>query len=136
MGAQRTLYDMLGCTPGTTFEIQNGGAKLLKGGGNLYLSFNIHYQTTGKPETDRSMLGFWFKQNRRNISYFGARCRRLSSQTKAVADGPREEGEGTGVVIPLIPPYAENYEDRNNGIHQTGEDLPISTARAPEGEGF
>ena len=47
-------FDMLGVyTPGTTIEMfGDDGAKLLKGGKNLYLNFNIHYQTTGKPETE------------------------------------------------------------------------------------
>src|SRR5262249_51909036 len=51
-------YDMLAVyTPGTTFESYgDDSAKLLKGGMNAYLNFNIHYQTTGKPETDQSKL--------------------------------------------------------------------------------
>ena len=54
---------MLGVyTPGTTFEMYgDDNAKLLKGGKNLYLNFNIHYQTTGKPEKDRSRIAFWFR---------------------------------------------------------------------------
>ena len=82
--AYPTVYDMLGVyTPGTTFEMyKDGGAKLLKGGANLYLSFNIHYQPTGKPETDRSRLAFWFSRNRPNISYFAYLPQeRLSLQT-------------------------------------------------------
>ena len=49
-------YDMLGVyTPGTTFESYGAGnGKLLKGGSNVYLNFNIHYTTTGREETDRS----------------------------------------------------------------------------------
>ena len=64
-------FDMLGVyTPGTTFEMYgDGSAKLLKGGKNLYLNFNIHYQTTGKPEKDRSMLGLLVSaRSRRNTS--------------------------------------------------------------------
>ena len=47
-------FDMLGVyTPGTTFETYGeGNGKLLKGGKNVYLDFNIHYTTTGR-EGDR-----------------------------------------------------------------------------------
>jgi len=42
--ANPEVFDMLGVyTPGTTFEMYtDGSAKLLKGGKNLYLNFNIH----------------------------------------------------------------------------------------------
>ena len=51
------VHDMFGVyTPGSTFEMYQGGsAKLLKAGGNMYINFNLHYTTTGRPETgDRS----------------------------------------------------------------------------------
>ena len=56
------VYDMLGVyTPGTTFEMyEDGSAKLLKACKNCYLNFNIHYQTTGKPEKDQTRVAFWF----------------------------------------------------------------------------
>ena len=54
----RAMYDMLGVyTPGASFEMYgDGAAKLLKGGKDFYLNFNIHYQTTGRPEKDQSRL--------------------------------------------------------------------------------
>jgi len=113
--AYPAVYDMLGVyTPGTTFEMyQNGGAKLLKGGGNLYLSFNIHYQTTGKPETDRSMLAFWFQAKPPEHQLFrvpAAGETIIADGKQLLTDTPGKKAEGTGVVIPPIPPYAENYE--------------------------
>jgi hypothetical protein len=56
-------YDMLGVyTPGTTFETYaDGGAKLLKAGSNMYINFNIHYTTTGKPEKNHSELALWYQ---------------------------------------------------------------------------
>ena len=77
---------MLGVyTPGTTFEMYGDGtAKLLKGGKNLYLNFNIHYQTTGKPEKDRSMhRAFGSSRDHRNISCFGCLPQEERSSPKA-----------------------------------------------------
>ena len=113
--AYPTVYDMLGVyTPGTTFEVyKDGGAKLLKGGANLYLSFNIHYQTTGKPETDRSKLAFWFQPKRPEHQLFrvpAAGESIIADGKQLLTDAPGKKAEGTRVVIPPIPPYADNYE--------------------------
>ena len=113
--AYPTVYDMLGVyTPGTTFEMyKDGGAKLLKGGANLYLSFNIHYQTTGKPETDRSKLAFWFQPKPPEHQLFrvpAAGETIIADGKQLLTDAPGKKAEGTSVVIPPIPPYAENYE--------------------------
>jgi mono/diheme cytochrome c family protein len=113
--ANPAVYDMLGVyTPGTTFEMYgDGSAKLLKGGKNLYLDFNLHYQTTGKPEKDRTMLALWFQPEPPKYQLF----RVSASGDTIIADGRQlltdsqgEKAEGTGVAIPPIPPYAENYE--------------------------
>jgi len=108
-------YDMLGVyTPGTTFEMYgDGSAKLLKGGKNMYLKFNIHYQTTGQPETDQSMLAFWFqpeppKHQLYRVPASGETI--LADGKELLTDTPGQKAEGTNVVIPPIPPYAENYE--------------------------
>jgi mono/diheme cytochrome c family protein len=109
------LYDMLGVyTPGTTFEMYaDGSAKLLKGGKNLYLNFNIHYQTTGKLEKDRTRVAFWFqreppKHQLLRIPASGDSL--IADGRQLLTDGPGEKAEGTTVAIPPIPPYAENYE--------------------------
>ncbi len=109
------LYDMLGVyTPGTTFETyENGSAKLLKGGRNYYLNFNIHYQATGKPETDRTMVGFWFQSKSPKHQLFRVPA---SGETiivegkQLLTDAPGEKAEGTTVAIPPIPPFEKNYE--------------------------
>jgi hypothetical protein len=109
------LFDMLGVyTPGTTFESYGEyDAKLLRGGGNLYLNFNIHYQPTGKPEKDQSMIGLWFRSTPPKHQLF----RVPASGETIVADGAElltdahgAKAEGTRVVIPPIPPFAENFE--------------------------
>lgn len=108
-------YDMLGVyTPGTTFEMyEDGSAKLLKGGKNLYLNFNIHYQTTGKPEKDQSKVAFWFQPEppRHQLFRVPASGETIIADGKQLlTDAPGEKAEGTSVVIPPIPPGAENYE--------------------------
>jgi hypothetical protein len=108
-------YDMLGVyTPGSTYEAYgDGNAKLLKGGENLYINFNIHYTTTGKPETDRSQFALWFQPQAPQHQLF-----RIPNPGKTlIADGKQlltddagTKAEGSDVAITPIPPYAENYE--------------------------
>lgn len=109
------VFDMLGVyTPGTTFErYVDGSAKLLRGGKNLYLNFNIHYQTTGKPETDQTMLALWFQPGppKRQLFRVPASGGTIIADGKQLlTDAPGEKAEGTGVAIPAIPPNAGNYE--------------------------
>jgi mono/diheme cytochrome c family protein len=107
--------DMLGIyTPGSTLEIYpEGSAKLLKGGTNMYLIFNIHYETTGVAETDRSSIGLWFRPGPPEHQLFrvnGAGETIIANGKELLTDGPGTKAEGTHVVIPPIPPMAENYE--------------------------
>jgi hypothetical protein len=108
-------YDMLGVyTPGTTFEMYgNDGAKLLKAGKNLYVNFNIHYTTTGKPEKNHSELALWFQSTPPKHQLFrapSAVATILANGSELLTDDPGTKAEGTDVAIPPIPPYAENYE--------------------------
>ena len=109
------VFDMLGVyTPGTTFEVYgDGSAKLLKGGKNLYIDFNIHYQTTGKPEKDRSMIAFWLqpgppKRQLFRVSAAGGTI--IADGRELLTDAPGRKAEGTGVAIPPIPPNTESFE--------------------------
>jgi mono/diheme cytochrome c family protein len=109
------VYDMLGVyTPGTTIEMyEDDSAKLLKSGKNLYLNVNIHYQTTGKPETDQTRVAFWFRPDPPKHQLFrvpAAGDTILVNGTQLLTDAPGEKAEGTTVAIPPIPPFAENYE--------------------------
>jgi hypothetical protein len=109
------VFDMLGVyTPGSTFEMYgDDNAKLLRGGQNFYLNFNIHYQTTGKPERDRSMIGFWFRQTPPKRQLFrvpGAGDTIVVNGKELLNDTPGIKAEGTDVAIPPIPPRAENFE--------------------------
>jgi len=108
------LFDMLGVyTPGTTFEnYPKGTAKLLKGGENVYLNFNMHYRTTGEPEMDRSMLALWFQPGPPKHQLFrvpGAGETIIVNGKELLTDAPGTKAEGTQVAIPPIPPRAVNY---------------------------
>ncbi len=113
--ANPEAYDMLGVyTPGTKLEIyQDGSAKLLKGGKNLFLNFNIHYTATGRPEKDLSRLAIWFQANppKHQIYRVPAAGKSLiANGRQLLTDDPGTKAEGTDVAIPPIPPYTENYE--------------------------
>lgn len=109
------VYDMLGVyTPGTTFEMyEDGTAKLLKACKNCYLNFNIHYQTTGKPEKDQTRVAFWFasKPPKRQLFRVPASGETIIAEGKQLLTGaPGDKAEGTIAVIPPIPPNAGDYE--------------------------
>jgi hypothetical protein len=109
------VLDMLGVyTPGTTFEMyEDGGAKLLKGGKNFYLNCNLHYQSRGQPEKDQTKIAFWFQPEPPKHQLFRVPASGeslIANGQQLLTDTPGEKAEGTGVVIPPIPPYMENYE--------------------------
>jgi hypothetical protein len=108
-------YDMLGVyTPGSTFEsFADDSGKLLKGGKNYYINFNIHYTTTGKPESDRSQLGLWFRSTPPGHQLIRAPVAVntvIADGKELLTDAPGTRAEGTRVAIPPIPAYARNYE--------------------------
>ena len=108
-------YDMLGVyTPGTTYESYGAGnGKLLKGGKNLYINFNVHYTTTGKPEKDRSQLAFWFQSQPPAHQLYRVPASGktiIANGRELLRDDPGTKAEGTNLAIPPIPPYMDNYE--------------------------
>jgi mono/diheme cytochrome c family protein len=108
-------YDMLGVsTPGTTFESYGeGNGKLLKGGKNVYLNFNIHYTTTGRVETDQTQLAVWFQPTRPDHVLYRAPtavASILANGRELLADDPGTKAEGTHYAIPPIPANGQNYE--------------------------
>ncbi len=111
----RSAYDMLATyTPGAGYESYGiGNAKRLKGGDNLYINFNIHYTTTGKPESDISRLGLWFQTEAPQHELFrtpSAGKTVIANGTQLLTDTPGTKAEGTDVAIPPVPPNADNYE--------------------------
>jgi len=108
-------YDMLAVyTPGTTFETYGeGSGKLLKGGKNAYLNFNIHYTTTGREETDRTQLAIWFRSSPpEHVLYRAptAVASIIANGRELLADDPGTKAEGTSYAIPPIPANGQNYE--------------------------
>jgi hypothetical protein len=113
--ANPAVFDMLGVyTPGTTFEMYaDGSTKLLRGGKNFYINFNIHYQTSGKTARDRSMIGLWFQPRPPKRQLFrvpGAAETIIAQGKELLTDAPGKKAEGTSAAIPPIPPNAPNYE--------------------------
>jgi hypothetical protein len=113
--ANPALFDMMGVyTPGSTIELfPDESAKLLRGGKSFYLNFNIHYQATGKPEKDRSMIAFWFRPGVPEHQLFrvpGAADTIIANGRELLTDAPGQKAEGTHTAIPPIPPEADNYE--------------------------
>ncbi len=111
----RSVVDMLAIyTPGSSLEVfGNDAGKKLKGGKNLYIDFNIHYQTTGKPETDRSQVGFWFRPTPPKHQLYRVPAGTgtiIANGKESLADAAGVKAEGTGHVIPPIPPGDPNYE--------------------------
>jgi hypothetical protein len=109
------VYDMLGVyTPGSTFEgFTDDSGKLLKGGDNYYINFNIHYTTTGKPESDRSRLGLWFRATPPGHQLIRAPVAIdtiIAAGRELLTDAPGTRAEGTRVAIPPIPAYTQSYE--------------------------
>jgi hypothetical protein len=107
--------DMLAIyTPGSTLETYtDGSGKLLRGGKNMYVVFNIHYQTTGRPETDRSRIALWFSATPPEHQMFrvnGAGETVLANGKELLTDAQGEKAEGTHVAIPPIPPFDASYE--------------------------
>jgi hypothetical protein len=107
--------DMLSIyTPGSTLETYpSGSAKLLKGGKNMYVIFNIHYQTTGKQEIDRSRIALWFSPTAPLHQLYrvnGAGEAIIANGKELLTDTPGTKAEGTHVAIPPIPPFEANYE--------------------------
>ena len=108
-------YDMFGVyTPGTAYEsYARGSARLLKGGENLYLDFNIHYTALGEEQTDLSQLALWFQPAAPDSQLYRAPAgvkSLLANGRELLTDDPGTKAEGTPVAIPPIPPNASNYE--------------------------
>jgi hypothetical protein len=108
-------YDMLGVyTPGTTFENYGEAVgKLLKGGKNVYLNFNIHYTTTGRSETDQTQLALWFRPTPpEHVLYRAATAVAaiLANGRELLVDDLGTRAEGTSYAIPPIPANERSYE--------------------------
>jgi hypothetical protein len=108
-------YDMLGVyTPGTTFESYGpANGKLLKGGKNVYIHFNIHYTTTGREETDLTQLALWFESRPPDHILYRAPAAVdsiIANGRELLTDDPGTKAEGTNYALPPIPANGGHYE--------------------------
>ena len=113
--SEAEAIDMLAIyTPGSaTEQYDQDSAKLLRGGKNYYLAFNIHYTANGRPATDRSQVAFWFrdsppKHQILRVAMSGETI--LANGKELLTDTPGEKAEGTRMAIPPIAPGEANYE--------------------------
>jgi hypothetical protein len=110
-----TLYDMLAAyTPGSMYErYAAGSAKLLRAGPDQYISFNIHYTTTGKVEDDQSRLGLWFSAHTPARQLLRAPMPGqtiIANGRELLSDDPGTKAEGTRFAIPPIPAFAGEFQ--------------------------
>jgi hypothetical protein len=83
-----------------------------------YVRFNLHYQPTGKPETDRSRIGLWFNTNTNVQEVYRRQAGDTLPSSADRLQFYRVEGlseawdPGNGreeTHWPAIPPFAERY---------------------------
>jgi hypothetical protein len=98
--------------PGWDFERYKPGiGKRVPAG--WHIGFNMHYQATGKPEKDRTVLGLWYQRVPTKAELVTRRIGDMHIvEGKQLLDTPGYESTsstGNRQVIPNIPPYAENW---------------------------
>ena len=94
--------------PGRGYEAYRGStAKRLPAGG--FIEWVMHYNSTGRPETDRSRLGFWEKKGpftHEVINSLGG----LGPSSYVVDDQElRTSDRGSGRDLPVIPPHVSDW---------------------------
>ena len=93
--------------PGAGFEqYLPGHGKRVIGGPDAYLNFNMHYQMTGRPETDRSSMGVWLLKEPMTHEVL----RDTGGRGTTLIEGAELLGDPRDRQIPAIPPHAAHYE--------------------------
>ena len=94
--------------PGWLFEKYKPGIGKRVGSGaeGWHISFNMHYQPTGKPETDRTQLALWYQKVPLEKELVVA----SQAGETHIVEGKQILNQANGRhVIPNIPAYAENW---------------------------
>ena len=112
--------------PGGGFNrFPEGTAKLVYAERNL--EFQMHYTLTGRPETDRSVAGFWFAKDtpRRRMLTVGSGEFGGTGPVRIVEGEEQLELQaGTGFTrTPNIPPHADDF--RITGIWPIQDDITV-----------
>ncbi len=113
--SQSDAIDMLAIyTPGSATETyDHDSAKLLRGGKNNYLAFNIHYTANGTPTSDRSQVAFWFRDSAPKHQIFRVAMSGetiLANGKELLTDTQGEKAEGTRMAIPPLAAGKADYE--------------------------
>ena len=94
--------------PGRGYEGYRGSvAKRLPA--NAFIEWVIHYNTTGRPETDRSVLGFWEKKGLITHEVSNS-LGTLGPSSYIVNDLELQRSDrGSGRDLPVIPPFEPDW---------------------------
>ena len=124
---------LLSWVPGRGLDIHRAdiGKRIPAG---KYVSWQMHYNPTGKPEKDRSKLGIWFNKVPVTHEVLIRQAGDPLATTKGGLSIYRAEGSETEYVAdpsstrrsrttPNIPPYAENW--KLTGITPVTEDITL-----------
>jgi hypothetical protein len=103
----RDVFDVAGTSklvsyvPGRGYEEHRPGVgKKVEAGDDKLIYFQMHYQATGQPESDRSELGFWFQKVPVTHEVLSVRV----GETHVV-EGQELVAERGRAQIPVIPAY-------------------------------
>ena len=94
-----------------------------------YFVFQMHYAVTGKPESDRTSLGFWFqKEPTRHevVTQFLVDTHIVETQQRTAevsGAGVQEELDRRPPAIPVIPPQIADW--KITGINAVTDDLTL-----------
>ncbi len=94
--------------PGRGYEAYTAGAaKRLPAG--EFVHWVIHYNATGRPETDRSRLGFWFTTEPVTHEIINSLSGLGPSSYIVEGEELFKSDRGSGRDLPVIPPWVENW---------------------------
>ena len=99
-------------TPGNGFEQYPAGyGKRILGGPESYVTFSMHYQPTGKPETDRLSVGLWLQTEPVEFEMIrdGIQAGTVLAEDTELL-GPDYLASGIHALAPNIPANAGNYK--------------------------
>ena len=100
---------LLSYVPGRGYEEYSGGtAKRLAAG--AYIDFEMHYNSTGREERDRTKLGLWFKKG--PVTHEIINSLSGMGPSSYIVDGEmlRTTDRGSGRDLPVIPPLVEDWQ--------------------------
>ena len=101
-------------TPGQGFEqFPVGFGKRVRGGPDAYMNFNMHYQLTGRPESDRSSVGIWLHRDpvqHEMVRSTGTEGTFLAEGKELLFVAGARPAPLVYAAVPNIPPHAANYK--------------------------